>query len=122
MFIDAAILDLTDADTFLATAAAAERFDIATVSDDTFSAEVEEAAADAGVNDLRPAARAAWKVAARGWLDGSVAFSVASIAMTRALAGLVACRRCGGSGVRNEYHYVQNGRCFGCDGSGVVAA
>ena len=39
-------------------------------------------------------------------------------AETVARASIIECPKCGGSGVLHHYHYVANGVCFKCDGSG----
>lgn len=33
---------------------------------------------------------------------------------------MITCRRCKGTGYRAHYAHIENGRCFGCDGAGVV--
>lgn len=38
------------------------------------------------------------------------------------MANLIPCEKCGGTGVRKEYSYIDNGVCYKCDGIGKVKA
>ena len=120
---DANDLDLDNGlDALFASAATATRLGTVEIVEEAPA--LDEAAAayeDAGL-DLAPAARAAWITAARGWLGGTLAQGDAQKVMDAAARGLVACRKCGGAGNLHQYHYVQRGLCFACDGAGFVGA
>jgi hypothetical protein len=113
MFIDAADLDLTDVDTLLATAAAAERRPAYNVDPIAFLMEIAstDTAEARAANDVAvKAQRAAYLAACDASFSRFVAPPSARLANP--------CKKCSGYGRIDAYAHIANGICYRCGGTG----